>query len=316
MDELVSALLARGALTEAAARRIDELERRAHVPLARELHALLYLGALLILAGVGAAVKDKLDQIGPLTIAATLALGAAACLGWCAARARPFAPGRAEHPNAAFDYVLYLGCGLVGIFFSYLEWKWKVLGSWWDLYLLGSGLLAVALAYRMDNRLVLAAGLLNLAAFLGFRGGRWDWFGGHGGSGVRLALAAYGAALAGLGASVRDGELKPHFEPVYLSLGVHLGLGSLLVDATRFHEPRYWLLAAACAALGRWSLTRRRFDTFAAAVGYFYVATLASFLRWGGWHSFDILMWTVVFSAAGLIAVLLLARRSFKEEGA
>lgn len=310
MDELVAVLREKGVLSEAAARRAEELEARDHVPLARELHALLYLGAALILAGVGAAVKDKLDQIGPLTIAAALALGAAACLGWCARTSPPLAPGKVDSPYPAFDYLLYLGCGLAGIFFGYLEWKWKLLGPWWDMYLFGSGLLAIALAYRFDNRLVLAAGLMNLAAFLGLRTGRWELFGD---AGVKLTLAAYGAAVAGLGMAVRGGELKPHFEATYIPFGVHLGLAALLADATDFSDVRCWTLLLACAALGWWALKERRFDVFAAAVGYAYLASLLSFFRLMGRHDFDATLWTVVLSAACVIAALLYARSRFEE---
>ncbi|MEQ1919841.1 MAG: hypothetical protein ABL955_11630 [Elusimicrobiota bacterium] len=94
MDEFVAELSARGLLTPEGARRISELEARVHLPLAREIHALLYLGAALILAGVGATVKDRLDQLGPLTILAILGLAASSCFVYCFRAGRPFAPAR------------------------------------------------------------------------------------------------------------------------------------------------------------------------------------------------------------------------------
>ena len=310
MDEFVAELRAKGVLTPDAAGRIAELDDRSHLPLARELHALLYLGAALILAGVGATVKDRLDQLGPMTILTTVGLAAAACFAYCFRAASPFAPGKAESPTAAFDYLLYLACGLVGIFFSYLEWKWKLLGSWWDLYLFGSGLLFIALSYRFDNRLVLATGLLNLASWLGFRTGAWHLFGS---SGAKPALIAYGAALAAIGFTAARGELKPHFEGTYRTLGVHLALATLLTDAESFDRPQFWVLLAACAALGAWSMRERRFDTFAAAVGYAYVASLACFMQAVGRHDFDSFLWTVIISAGAVLAVHLLARARIKE---
>lgn len=309
MDEFVEQLRAKGALAPEAARRVAELDGRSRLPLAREIHALLYLGAALILAGVGTAVKDRLDQLGPAAILAALGLSAAACFGYCLRTTRPFAPSKVESPTAAFDYVLYLACGLLGIFFSYLEWKWKLLGSWWDLYLFGSGLLFAGLAYRFDNRLVLATGLLNLAAWLGFRSGIWQVYG----AGSKPALIAYGAALAGLGFAAARGELKPHFEGTFRTLGVHLALATLLTDATRFAHPQYWILMTACAALGARSMSERRFDTFAAAVGYAYLASLASVINLTGTKGADESLWIVLFSAGGVIAVLLWARARFQE---
>jgi hypothetical protein len=309
MDEFVAELRAKGVLSPEAARRVAELDDRSHLPLAREIHALLYLGAALILAGVGATVKDRLDQLGPMTILAAMGLAAAGCFAYCFRAAPPFAPGKAESPTAAFDYLLYLACGLVGIFFSYLEWKWKLLGSWWDLYLFGSGLLFTALAYRFDNRLVLATGLLNLASWLGLRAGIWNFLD----SGSKPALIAYGAALAAVGFTAARGELKPHFEGTYRTLGVHLALATLLSDAKDFDRPQFWVLLAACAALGAWSMRERRFDTFAAAVGYAYVAALACFLQAVGRHDFDVLLWTIIISSGTVLAVLLWARARFKE---
>lgn len=309
MDEFVAELRAKGVLTPDAAGRVTELDDRSHLPLAREIHALLYLGAALILAGVAATVKDRLDQLGPMTILAAVGLAAAACFVYCFRSAAPFAPGKAESATAAFDYVLYLACGLVGIFFSYLEWKWKLLGSWWDLYLFGSGLLFVALSYRFDNRLVLATGLLNLASWLGLRAGIWNFLD----SGSKPALILYGAVLVGLGAAAARSELKPHFEGTYRTLGVHLALATLLSDAKGFDRPPFWVLLAACAALGAWSMRERRFDTFAAAVGYAYFASLACFLHAVGSHDFDVLLWTVIISSGAVLAVLLWARARFKE---
>ncbi len=309
MDEFVANLRDRGLLAPDAAQRIDDLETRAHLPLAREIHALLYLGAVLILAGVGATVKDRLDQLGPMTILTAVGLAAAACFGYCFRAGRPFAPERVEAPTAAFDYVLYLACGLVGIFFSYLEWKWKVLGSWWDLYLFGSGLLFTALAYRFDNRLVLATGLLNLASWIGLRAGIWNFLD----SGSKPALIVYGAVLIGLSAASRHGEVKRHFEGTYRTLGVHMTLMTLLSYTKGFDRPQFWILMAACAALGAWSMRERRFDTFAAAVVYAYVAAVACFLDAIGGHDFDVLLWTIIFSSAAVLGTLLWARARFKE---
>jgi len=309
MDEFVAALRSRGLLEPGAAKRVEDLETRAHLPLAREIHAFLYLGAALILAGVGAAVKDRLDALGPAVILAVVGGTASACFAYAFRTGRAFAPERVEQPSAAFDYVLYLGCGLVGIFFSFLEWKWKLLGPSWDTYLFGSGLLFAALAYRFDNRLVLGAGLLNLAGWLGLRAARFEVF--HAPS--KPALVVYGAALVALAFATRRGEIKRHFADTYLTLGAHLGLMTLLTGATDFIRLEFWILMAACAALGAWSMAARRFDTFAAAVGYAYVSTLICALHAIGWRDFDATLWIVLLSSAAVLAVLLWARARFRE---
>jgi len=308
MDEFVAELSAQGLLDEPSARRIDELETHAHVPLARELHALLYSGSILILAGVGAAAKDRLDQLGPLTILAALGAGSAAGLGWCFRTGRPYSPGRAESPNVAFDYVLCLGIGLAGIFAAYLEWKFHVLGDWWDLYLFFAGLACLGAAYRFDNRLALSAGLVNLAGWAGVRFSRWDLPA----LDERAAAFALGAALIGLAEASRRSDVKAHFENSYLRFGVHLCLLALIYGAKRIEGLDLWLLLAACGVLAAWSARRRKFEIFASAVVYAYVGALRAFLPLieGAVDS----LWIFVLTSGFAIAVLLWARRRFQDD--
>jgi hypothetical protein len=307
MDPFVAELSAKGLLDAESARRIDELETRAHVPLARELHALLYLGAVLILAGVGAAVKDHLNELGPVTILAALGLGSAACLLYCFSAGRPFSTARVEPPNVAFDYVLYLGVGLAGIFAGYLEWKWRLLGDWWDLYLFFAGLACLGLAYRFDNRLGLSVGLVDLASWAGVRLSRWD----VPTLGVRAAAFALGAALFGLGETARRGGVKPHFEDAYSRFGTHLCLLALLYGVRNLGSPDLWLLLAACGTLAAVSARRRKFEVFAAAVVYAYAGAMRALLDA---MSGDLTLWTIVLTSACVIGVLLWARRRFRED--
>lgn len=300
-------LAGKGLLDPAVAGRIRELETRVHVPLARELHGLLYLGAVLILAGVGAAVKDHLNELGPMTILAALGLGSAACLLYCFSAGRPFAPARVESPNVAFDYVLYLGVGLAGIFAGYAEGKWHLLGDWWDLYLFFAGLACLGLAYRFDNRLVLSTGLVNLAGWAGVRFSRWD----VPALGVRAAAFALGACLLGLGEASRRSGVKAHFEDAYQRFGVHLCLFALLWGVKNLGSPDLWLLLAACGALAAASARRRKFEVFASAVVYAYAGAMRAILDA---MSGDLTLWTIVLTSGFVIGVLLWARRRFRED--
>lgn len=309
MDDYIGRLVKDGLLTSEAAGRIEELESRAHVPLARELHALLYTGVLLVLAGVGAALKDKLDAVGPAAILSALGLASAALFAYCARSAKPFSPAKTDSPTAAFDYALYLACGLAGLFVSYAEFKFKILGSWWDLYLLASGFLLVALSYRYDNRLVLSTGLLNVAGFLGYRSKDLVFF--HGAS---PSLASYGAALVALSFIARASEVKAHFAETYRQLGLHLFFVVLIVDATRFSHRQYWILMFGAAALAAWSLSEKRFESFAPAVGYAYLATLCCLLE-GMSSDFTLSLWIVVLTGSAVIAALLFVRKRFLEAG-
>jgi hypothetical protein len=243
-----------------------------------------------------------------MTILAALGGGAAACLGYCFRAGRPFSPKRVESPNVAFDYILYLGVGLAGIFATYLEWKWKLLGDWWDLYLFFAGLACLGLAYRFDNRLALTTGLVNLAGWAGVRFSRWD----VPAIAVRVAAFALGAALLGLAEASRRADVKAHFEETYLRFGVHLCLLALIYGAKDLASLDLWLLLAACGALAVWASRRRKFEAFACAVVYAYAGAMRPVLRMS--FSGDGELWLVVLTSAFVIALLLWARSRFRED--
>jgi hypothetical protein len=307
MGEFIAELRGKGLLNEAAAHRIGEIETRRHVPLGQELNALLYLGALFVLAGTGAAVKDHFDQLGPMTIVAALALAAAACFAYCAKTAKPFETTRVASAATAFDYVLYLACGLTGILVGYIEHKWGLLGQFWDLYLFAAGLACVGLAYRYDNLLVLSTGLVNLMGWIGVRSSRWDLPP----EGLRAEAFALGAALIGLGEVTRRTQVKEHFEGTYMRIGINLALLSLVYGATHVDAPDLWLLLVVCAMLGVWSARLRRFETFATALVYAYVAALISVVRELDGVASGLIV--VVLSSAAVLTALLYARARFRD---
>jgi hypothetical protein len=300
-------LRGKGLLDAATAARLEELELRAHVPLSAELQGLLYLGALLILAGVGAAVKDRLVDVGPITILSALGAAAAACFAYCFRRGRPFSPERVESPTAAFDYVLYLGCGLAGLFVSYLELKFRLLGPWWDLYLWTAGSACVWLAYRFDNRLVLATGLVDLGTAIGARFTRW----GLGWPTARATAFALGAALMLASQAGRRRGVKAHFEDVYLRFGVNLALLALFADSGGLSSLSLWLLLLACAAVAAWSAREKRFETFAYAAAYAYFGFLRGVVPVVGGLEASLAL--IALSSAAMIAALVWARSRFSE---
>jgi hypothetical protein len=299
----------RGIVDSARAERLEALETRRLFSLHRELRALFYLGVLLVLAGVGATVKGHLERIGPLGLAALLAAGIAACFAYCVPRGAPFSLSRVDSPSAAFDYVLYLGCGLIGVELAFLESQFHLLGSAWRLYLLFSGLFCGALAYRYDNRLVLAAGLLNVAGFLELSFDRWGLR-----SGLRERLFLYSLALGGIGRATASSGVKAHFKETYLTLAVHCAAWALLpgVFDHGFAAAELLGVGALAGACVYYAYRRRRFAFLLYGCFYGYLAFATAMLRALDGSSAALFF---LVSALGLGAFLFMARRSFARQG-
>src|SRR4051812_10580777 len=239
-----------------------------------ELRALLYVGVLLITGGVGLLVKENLDRIGPVAIAAAIGLAAVAALGWVIRVAPPFSWGEVPSPNLAFDYVLLLGVLLAAADLAYVEVKFTPLGASWTWHLLIVAAFTALAAFRFDSRVVFSLALSTFAAWRGVSAARFGtdlWW--RGDEAVRWNAVACGVLFAALGLVLKRAGRKAHFEPVAVTLGWLLILGAL---ASAMGEPDWVLYTLALllcgAGLAAGAFYRRRFPLFAFGVVAAYAA--------------------------------------------
>jgi len=127
-----------------------------------ELRALLYVGVLLVMGGVGIILARNFERIGPLGLVLGMALLAVAC-AVPALRARR--AGRAL--TVAAEYLLLLAVLLVSADLGYAERQFTLLGPLWSWHLLLLAVLHAAIAYAFASPLVLAASLTALAGWFG-----------------------------------------------------------------------------------------------------------------------------------------------------
>ena len=263
-----------------------------------ELNALLYVGVLAIAAGLGWTVHDHFASFGDLLVLGTLSAIFVGCLAYCLTHdaARSF----------AFDYVLYLGCLTFAVAVGYVEFRFSLLKQNWDGYLLASALLYFALAYRFDNRFVLALALSTLAGWFGIRLAMWQVLSGS----VRGLMLVYGALVGAAGFAVYRANIKPHFLDAYLHVAANALLGALASGAVDWRDGGPWALALAAAAAVSIVLgTRhRRFVFVVYGFVYGYVGVSAQMIRALNDAS-AITAYFVVSGLAVVAALIALARR-------
>jgi len=130
-----------------------------------ELRALLYVGVLLVMGGVGIILARNFERIGPLGLVLGMALLAVAC-AVPALRAR-----HAGRPlTVAGEYLLLLAALLVSADLAYAERQFALLGPLWSWHLLLLAVAHAAIAYTFASPLVLAASLTALAGWFGVGG--------------------------------------------------------------------------------------------------------------------------------------------------
>jgi len=299
-----------GVLSESQAARLSEIESGRLISLQRELRLLMYLGALFIVVGVGATVKRFFSELGPLSILGALSSAVAAAFYYCFRKGRPFSHSKAESPFAAFDYILFLGCAFLGIEFGYIESHFHLLKNFWDYYLLASACFFFFLAYRFDNRLVLAMAIINLGGWMGLRLNHF----GLGLDTLKWPAIIYAALLAAAGEALRRTRLKEHFTDAYFTFALNIACVALLAGVLKdgFACPEFLLLAALTAAVIYCALERKRFDYFLYAVVYGYIGFSSGIIRLLGGASAVALY--LLVSAAAVMFLIFQCRRILEQK--
>ena len=270
-----------GVLTPAQASLCGRVAGRELVSIRPELRLLLYGGVLAVMGGVAVLVRQNLDRIGPVTIAAGLWMGAAAALLWTLHHAPRFSWSQSSSPHLAFDYILLLGALLTGAALAYLEVQFTPLGRAWGHHLLAMSLFAAALAVRGDSRMVFSIALTTFAAWRGVSAAlleRAFWSGSDATWSLRVNAVVTGLLFVGLGFGLVRSGRKAHFEPVAAHLGWLLVLVALLSGVaergsagTSFRVVLFVVGAALAAA----ALARGRFPLFGMGLVAAYVGLSA-----------------------------------------
>jgi hypothetical protein len=248
---------------------LTELHLKKRCSVHQELRAAIYIGVLLITAGVGLTIRQYFAQLGDIAIIGSLTAGALASFLYCFLKGKSWSRGEVESPNILFDYVLLFGCTLYAANVGYIETQFHVLGDSWHNYLLVSAALFFFLAYRFDNRLVLSMALSTLAAWFGFQlSARFVSFHNY----YRESAIAYSLVTFALGSLSNRLAVKKHFFDIYLNFTIHFLLVALLSGVVEYRFSSWHLpaMAAAIAAVAVWSMRTRRFLYMLYAILYGY----------------------------------------------
>jgi len=157
-----------GVITDAQHATLSEIVRRDRFSLFVELNALLYIGVVSVVAGLGWTFRDYVTSLGDAAILSILGLLMAVSFGYCFVRGPSYSNDEVESPYFAFDYILYFACLVLAATLAFIETRFELFHGW-DTHLLIAALVFGVLAYRFDNRFVLSLALSTLAGYLGLK---------------------------------------------------------------------------------------------------------------------------------------------------
>ncbi len=275
-----------------------------------EINALLYLGVIAFVAGLGWTVTTWSHQLGDILVLALLTTLLAAAFGYSFYRAPAWSTQHTPPASPVLDYVLYLGCLVWCVELAYLEQRFHILAGQWDTYLLLTAILFDFLAYRFDNRFVLSLALSSLAGWLGLSISRWPF---DGDATYRHFALLYCALVGSVALITHVTRVKAHFFPTYLNIVANILFCAVLSGVFLPRGYAIWIvsLLLAIAASLTWGITQRQFVFVAYAAVYGYIAV--SWLLIRNSHDDTFLFLYFLTTAAAMLLFLFQIARSFRE---
>ncbi len=267
VEQAIPQLVQDGVLPPAQASKLLREARGELLSVHGEMRALLSLGVLLAMGGVGVLVAENLDRIGPVSIAVALGLAAAGAFAWVVKTAPPFTWGRVDAPHLALDSMLVLAILLAGADLAYVEVKFTALGDQWPWHLLIVALLTGVAAFRFDSQPAFSLALSTFAAWRGLSIGVLGATLLSADTAVPWNAVGCGALFAAGGLALTRLRRKAHFEPVAVHLGWLLilgGMGAGMIGDGHLGWAAALLATGAALAAGAYRC--RRFSLFAFGV--------------------------------------------------
>ncbi|MBD3583728.1 DUF2157 domain-containing protein [Flavobacterium selenitireducens] len=234
-----------------------------------ELLSLVYISILLLSGGIGILVYENIDTIGHSILIALVFIGAAACYYFSFKKAPPFSFNEAFFDNPLLDYVVLFGALLSGTFFGYLQYQYSPFGNSFAIASFLTSVVAIASAYRFDNRSSLSIGITTLAATVGITMTpqavlELDVF-----ENVPMLYTsiALGIALIVWGEFSERRNLKKHFAPFFYGFAQHLIGISCIVGMVQ----EFWGIFAFVMALSMIYLFRKSHQAESTALFVFTI---------------------------------------------
>ena len=287
-----------GSITNAQFDAIAPVLRKDRFSVFVELNALLYLGVISFVAGLGWTIRTYFANLGDAAILAGLTVLLAGSLYYTFSRASVFSAAQVESPNMAFDYVLYLACLVFAAEIAYIESRFNLLQERRDYYLLFSAVLYFISAYRFDNRFVLSLALSTLAGWFGVKVSAFHAISTEP---LRIAAVAYGILIAGAGFLISSRNIKNHFLDTYLHVAANVVFIAFVSGVME-----QWFYSAGLIVLAIVSIYAgvqcRRFAFVVYGVVYGYLGISSRLL----WHVYDFTTTLIYVIVSGTVVIVLL----------
>lgn len=241
-----------------------------------ELRTLLYLGILLLTAGLGILIYENIGELGHLAAISVLFFLTIACFTYVVKNAPSYSNEAATAPTPYYDYIVLLGALLFISVLGYLQYQYEILDNALGVTTLISSAIFFFVAYRYDHAGVLSLAITALASFWSISISPVKWYSGDFISHESLHVTGliFSGALAGIAVFLDHRKIKTHFTFTYTNFCCIIFFISALVGLFDNGSLIYVLLIYGGAAFA-WYMARfkRSFLFLLYALVSAYIAT-------------------------------------------
>ena len=245
-----------------------------------ELQFALYMGVLLLTAGLGILIYKYIGSIGHI-IAILLMIG---ITGWLFyyifSRGKEYSNDAVESPNAYYDYFTLLAALFVSLTITYIEVQFEPFDAFWTYLPLFISAVYFFLAYRFDHKGVLALAIISLASFFGLNiqpdildvDSIFDY------KSYSYTGIVLGVLMAAAGLVTNMSDIKPHFRGIYMNFAAWLVFGGVLSgcleDGTLSLIGLIGLVASVSCFYYAWMIKSSWFAFYAVAAAYVLITAI------------------------------------------
>jgi len=285
-----------------------------------ELRGMLYLGILLFTSGLGYIAYKNIGSIGHivaiLLIAVAIGFGFRFINKW----SLPFAHNQVENEHSHYDYLVLLVGLLIIALFTYIQVYFDMV----EQLLNGSSFLSAAvfvfMAYRYDNKALLALAITALAAGVGLSISPVNWVQGEWMDVENLMYTSqfFGLILIGIGQWSEYKFIKSHFRFTYQNFGLLLFFSGAI--AAIFASSLAWLfvflvvLTASFVLYYSWRLKEFLFFIYGSIAGYVAITYLIFNTLNRNEDGFYLLIYYIPISCIAYVTLLLRNKSHFAND--
>jgi len=199
-------------------KQLDVIESGKLISVFYELRTLLYLGVLLLSAGVGILIYENIGSIGHIVSVILIAALCIICFVYAFKKQERYSIVKLNSPTPYFDYVLLLGCLLFISVFGYLQFLFNIL-DYLEAMTLVTAIFFFFIAYRFDHLGVLSLAITALASFWGLSITPQKWYETDMFSSANLYNTAivFSVLLSGIALFLQKKNVKQHFTFSYVN---------------------------------------------------------------------------------------------------